>query len=284
MISKGQTFGLLAPAVLLLIATGVIPLALVFFYSTHENFGSEFFFVGVQWYQEALLSPDFQFNVLRSLLFSCLALVVEMPLGLFIALRLPREGRLTSVLVVLMVLPLLTPNIVVAYLFKALSLPQYGPLTWIAAWVGWDFNLNHVFSAWYLLILMDCWHWTSLIVLFAHAGLKAIPEEYYRAAAVDAATPWGVFRFVQWPRLKLMLGIAAILRFMDSFMIYAEPLVTTHGGPKDATTFVARAFVQTKKTQFELGYGSAISVFCFMIVLVFAFALFKLTTRQEHRA
>ena len=283
MISKTKTFGLLIPSVLLLMATGVIPLALVFYYSTHENFGSEFFFVGTQWYQQALQSPDFQFNVLRSFVFSCLALSVEMPLGLFVALHLPREGKLTSVLVVLMVLPLLTPNIVVAYLFKALSLPVFGPLTWLESLVGWDFNLNHIFSAWFLLILMDCWHWTSLVVLFAHAGLKAIPNEYYRAAAIDAASPWGVFRYVQWPRLKLMLGIAAILRFMDSFMIYAEPLVTTHGGPKDYTTFVARAFVQTKKTQFELGYGSAISVFCFMIVIIFSFALFRISMRQEPR-
>ena len=280
MISKAHAFGLLAPAVLLLIATGVIPLALVFFYSPHENFGSQFFFVGLQWYAQALLSPDFQQNVLRSLLFSGLALAVDLPLGLLVALRLPREGKLTSVLVVLMVLPLLTPNIVVAYLFKALSLPAVGPITWLAAWMGWDFNLNHLLPAWALLIFMDAWHWTSLVVLFAHAGLKAIPTEYYRAAAVDAATPWGVFRFVQWPRLKLMLGIAAILRFMDSFMIYAEPLVTTHGGPRDTTTFVARAFVQTKKTQFELGYGSAISVFCFAIVVVFALALFQLSQRE----
>jgi glycerol transport system permease protein len=284
MISKAQSFGLLAPAVLLLIATGVYPLALVFFYSTHENFGSQFFFVGAQWYGEALLSSDFPHNVVRSLLFSCLVLVIEMPLGLWVALRLPREGRLASVLVVLMVLPLLTPNIVVGYLFKALSLPQVGLLTWIVSLAGWNLNLNSVLPAWTLLIFMDCWHWTSLIVLFAYAGLKAIPTEYYFAASIDGASPWGTFRYVQWPHLKLMLGIAAILRFMDSFMIYAEPLVTTHGGPGTATTFVARAFFQTKKTQFELGYGAAVSVFCFAIVVIFALLLFRLMMQQEHKA
>lgn len=281
MISRAQAIGLLTPAVLLLIATGVFPLALVFFYSTHENFGSDFFFVGTQWYSQALLSSGFIFDALRSLAFSCLTLAIELPLGLFVALRLPREGRMSSIIVVLMVLPLLTPNIVVAYLFKALSLPLVGPLTWIASQVGWDFNLNHVIPAWFLLVVMDCWHWTSLVVLFAHAGLKAIPTEYYRAAWIDAATPWGIFLYVQWPRLKLMLGIAAILRFMDSFMIYAEPLVTTHGGPGTATSFVARAFFQTKKTQFELGYGAAVSIFCFMIVVIFAAALFRLAMRQE---
>jgi glycerol transport system permease protein len=81
-----------------------------------------------------------------------------------------------------------------------------------------------------------------------------------------------------------LLGIAAILRFMDSFMIYAEPLVVTHGGPRTATSFVATAFYQTKKSQFELGYGAAVSLTCFAIVTAFALVLFRLLTRDEARA
>ena len=281
MITKVQTLGLLTPAVLMLMVIGVWPLALVVFYSVHENFGSDSVFVGTQWYSQAYFSSDFQNNLLRSIGFSALALVIELPMGLFIALRLPREGRLLSTLVILMVLPLLTPNIVVGYLFKALSLPHTGLLTWVVSIFGLDLNLNSPISAWCVIILMDVWHWTSLVVLFAYAGLKAIPEEYYRAASVDAASGWAVFRYVQWPRLKLMLSIAAILRFMDTFMIYAEPLAVTHGGPKTATSFVASAFFQSKKTQFELGFGAAISVTCFVIVAVFAFVLFNLVTRQS---
>ncbi|MEO6610069.1 MAG: sugar ABC transporter permease [Aestuariivirga sp.] len=280
MISKIQTFGLLAPAVVMLLVIGVWPLALVAFYSVHENFGSEAVFVGSQWYAQAYFSSDFQNNMLRSLGFSVLALAIELPLGLLIALSLPRKGKLLAALVVLLVLPLLTPNIVVGYLFKALSLPHTGLLTWVFSAVGLDLNLNSPVTAWCVIVLMDVWHWTSLVVLFAYAGLKAIPEEYYYAARVDAASAWGIFRHVQWPRLKLMLAIAAILRFMDTFMIYAEPLAVTHGGPKTATSFVASAFFQSKKTQFELGFGAAISMTCFVIVVGFAFVLFKLLTRQ----
>jgi len=265
----------------MLVVIGVWPLALVVFYSVHENFGAESVFVGTQWYSQAYFSSDFQNNLLRSFGFSILALTLELPLGLFIALRLPRKGKLLSALVVLMVLPLLTPNIVVGYLFKALSLPNTGLLTRAILIFGLDLNLNNPIAAWCVIILMDVWHWTSLVVLFAYAGLKAIPEEYYRAASVDAASGWAVFRYVQWPKLKLMLSVAAILRFMDTFMIYAEPLAVTHGGPKTATSFVASAFFQSKKTQFELGFGAAISVTCFAIVVVFAFVLFKLVTRQS---
>ncbi len=283
MINKSSTAVLLSPAVMVLLLTGVYPLALVFYYSTHENFGSQFLFVGTQWFEQALTSSDFPSNLARSFLYSLLVLSLELPLGLYVALRLPQEGKLVSLLLVLIALPLLMPNIVVAYLFKALSLPGVGPLTWLASMIGVNFNLNSVSWAWFFLILMDCWHWTSLVVLFAYAGLKAIPSEYYRAAAVDAATAWGVFRHVQWPRLKLMLGIAAILRFMDALMIYAEPLVTTHGGPRTTTSFVARAFFQTKKTQFELGYGATVGVICLAIVFAFAATLYVMAMRQAQK-
>ena len=237
-------------------------------------------FVGAQWYAQMLSSPEFFFNVLRSFAFSGLALAVELPLGLLIAIRLPLNGKLASILLVLMVLPLLTPNLVVGYLFKALALPQVGLLTWFVSLVGFDFDLKSATASWCLLIIMDVWHWTSLVVLFTYAGLKAIPEEYYRAAQIDAASAWGTFRYVQFPRLKVMLGIATILRFMDSFMIYSEPLVLTHGGPKTSTAFVASAFFQTKKSQFELGYGSAVSIFCFLVVIIVSLALFRLMIRQ----
>lgn len=90
----------------------------------------------------------------------------------------PRHGKLSSVLIALMVLPLLTPNIVVGYLFNALSLPRFGPLAWAASHFGLDLVPDTTISAWALLLLMDVWHWASLVVLFAYAGLKAIPEEY----------------------------------------------------------------------------------------------------------
>ena len=105
MIPKAQTFGLLAPAVLMLMIIGVWPLVLVVFYSVHENFGSESVFVGAQWFSKAYFSSDFQYTLMRSFLFSFLALTIELPLGLVIALKLPRKGKLLSALVALMVLP-----------------------------------------------------------------------------------------------------------------------------------------------------------------------------------
>src|SRR4029077_17547259 len=78
------------------------------------------------------------------------------------------------------------------------------------------------FAAWFTIVLMDVWHWTSLVVLLCYAGLVSIPDAYYQAAKTDGSRRWAVFRFIQLPKLKYVLTIAILLRFMDSFMIYTE--------------------------------------------------------------
>jgi glycerol transport system permease protein len=285
MTSKAQTTALLAPAVLVLLASGVLPLAFVFFYSVNDTFaGNSFLFVGLQWFKQVLASPDFQWALLRSLSFSLLALAVQLPLGLYIALKLPRQGKLASTLVVLMALPLLTPTIVVGYLFKVLSLPNAGLLTNVLALLGIPLDMNSKIATWAVLILMDCWHWTSLVVLLAYAGLKAIPDDYYRAARIDGASPWAVFRFVQLPRLKMVLAIAALLRFMDSFVIYTEAYVVTRGGPGVSTNFLSHELVQTSTIQFDLGEGSAMAVIYFFIVLAVSLLFFRQVMQKERAA
>ena len=267
---------LLTPAVLVMTACGVIPLAFVFFYSVNDTFaGNSFLFVGSQWFQQVLLSRDFQWALLRSLGFSVAALLIEIPLGLYIALRMPRDGRLAAVLIVLMAIPLLTPTLVVGYLWKVLSLPETGLLTNLVGLFGLELNMNSKVTTWIVLLLMDVWHWTSFVVLLAYAGLKAIPEDYYRAARIDGASPFRIFRYVQLPKLKLVLSIAILLRFMDSFVIYTEAYVVSRGGPGVSTTFLSHELVQTATIQFDLGEGSAMAVIYFTIVLLVSLALFR---------
>ena len=86
---------------------------------------------------------------------------------------------------------------------------------------------------------MDVWHWTSLVALLCYAGLLSIPDAYYQAAKIDGASRWAVFRYIQLPKMKRVLLIAVLLRFMDSFMIYTEPFVVTGGGPGNSTTFLS---------------------------------------------
>jgi glycerol transport system permease protein len=275
----------LSPALLVLALTGVIPMAIVAYYSVHDTFaGNSFIWVGADWFEQVLTSPEFFGALGRSILFSVLVLAIQIPLGIFIALRMPAKGFLSSLYIVLIAIPLLTPYIVVGYLWKVLSLPKIGLVTAAAGLAGFDWSMNNAVIVWATLALMDTWHWTSLVVLLCFAGLRAIPDDYYRAAKIDGASGWAIFRFIQLPKLKLVLLIAVLLRFMDSFMIYTEAYVITRGGPGVATTFLSHQLVQTSLIQFDLGEGGAMAVIYFLIVACVSWAFFRLIVPKHARA
>jgi glycerol transport system permease protein len=130
-------------------------------------------------------------------------------------------------------------------------------------------------DAWVTVLIMDVWHWTSLVALLAFAGLRSIPEAYYHAATIDGASRWAVFRYIQLPRMRAVLMIAVLLRFMDSFMIYTEPFVLTGGGPGTATTFLSQYLTQKAVGQFDLGPAAAFSLVYFLIILLACFVLYN---------
>ena len=136
-------------------------------------------------------------------------------------------------------------------------------------------------DAWVTLIVMDVWHWTSLVALLAYAGLVSIPDAFYQAARIDGASGWAVFRFVQAPKMARVLTIAVLLRFMDSFMIYTEPFVVTGGGPGNSTTFLSIDLVQMAVGQFDLGPAAAMSIIYFLIILLFSWVFYAVMTRHD---
>ena len=103
----------------------------------------------------------------------------------------------------------------------------------------------------------------------------AMADAYYQAARIDGASRFAVFRFIQLPKLRNVLMIAVLLRFMDSFMIYTEPFVLTGGGPGNATTFLSQYLTQKAVGQFDLGPAAAFSLIYFLIILLFSFILYN---------
>lgn len=267
---------LLLPALLVMVLSGVIPACFVAFYSVHDTFsGNSFVWVGADWYLNVLTSREFWWAFARSLGFAFLALVVQIPLGIYIALRIPASGRLAAIYIILLAIPLLAPAIVVGYLWKVISTPGVGLLPGLTGLVGLDYDMNNPLVVWMTLLLMDCWHWTSLVVLLCYAGLRSIPQAYYQAARIDGAGSWAVFRNIQLPKLRLVLLIAVLLRLMDSFMIYAEAYVVTRGGPGVSTTFLSHELIQTATIQFDLGEGGAMAIIYLAIVLAVSWMFFS---------
>lgn len=276
---------MLFPALLVMLVSGALPAAFVAYYSVHDTFaGNSFVWVGADWYRSVLSSPEFWRALARSLGFAALALAIEIPLGIWIALRLPPSGPLASLLIVLLAIPLLAPLIVVGYLWKVMSAPDIGLLPALAGFLGLGYDMNNPVVVWATLLLMDAWHWTSLVVLLCYAGLRAIPEDYYRAARIDGAGAWAVFRHIQLPRLRLVLLIAILLRLMDSLTIYAEAYVVTRGGPGVATTFLSHELIQTATIEFDLGQGGAMSIIYLVLVLVISWAFFSLIVPKRRAA
>ena len=273
------------PVVTLVAFNAVIPLMTVVNYSVQESFGENvFFWSGVRWFEEVLNSSRFHEALLRQILFTAIVLVIEIPLGLAIALAMPRRGPWVSVCLVLMALPLLIPWNVVGAMWNIMALPEIGLLGKAINALGITYNYTRQpISAWFTIILMDVWHWTSLVVLLCYAGLVSIPDAYYQAARIDAARPWAVFRYIQLPKLRYVLTIAILLRFMDSFMIYTEVVVLTGGGPGNATTFLSIDLVKTALGQFDLGPAAAMSIIYFLIILLASWLFYTLMTRREAR-
>jgi glycerol transport system permease protein len=283
-VQKQRGWLFVLPVLILVAFNALIPLMTVVNYSVQETFGNnQFFWQGLGWFEDVLRSERFHAALGRQLLFTFTILLIEIPLGVAIALAMPRQGIWVPVCLVLMALPLLIPWNVVGAMWNIFTLPDIGLLGYFLNNVlGIDYNMTQSpLAAWITIIAMDVWHWTSLVVLLAYAGLISIPDAFYQAARIDGASKWAVFRFIQLPKMKRVLTIAVLLRFMDSFNIYTEPFVLTGGGPGNSTTLLSIDLVKVALGQFDLGPAAAMSLIYFSITLGVSWIFYTLMTRDE---
>jgi len=271
------------PVVALVAFNALVPLMTVVNYSVQETFGNNvFFWHGIGWFRDVLTSDRFQAALGRQLLYTAIILAIEVPLGVAIALCMPKKGVWVSVCLVLMALPLLIPWNVVGAMWNIYALPDIGLLGYGLNALGFKYNMTQdPLAAWFTMVMMDVWHWTSLVSLLAYAGLTSIPEAYYQAARIDGARPLAVFLHIQLPKMKRVLTIAILLRFMDSFMIYTEPFVLTGGGPGNSTTLLSIDLVKIALGQFDLGPAAAMSLIYFLITLLVSWVFYTLMTRHD---
>ena len=281
---------LVLPVLLIVSFSAVIPLMTVVNYSVQDTFGNnQFFWNGVGWFSELLdpksdLGGRFIDSLWRNLIFSAVILAIQVPLGIVIALSMPREGWSVALCLVLMALPLLIPWNVVGTIWQIFARGDIGLLGATVNGLGIPYNyVADPIAAWVTIVTMDVWHWTSLVALLCYAGLKSIPDAYYQAARIDGASRWAVFRTIQLPKMKRVLLIAVLLRFMDSFMIYTEPFVVTGGGPGNSTTFLSIELVKLALGQFDLGKAAALSIVYNLIILVVCWVFYTVMTAADAR-
>jgi glycerol transport system permease protein len=273
---------LILPVILCVAFSAILPLMTVVNYSVQDILGPEQrVFVGREWYHKVLTDPELHGALVRQLIFSGVVLLCELPFGVLIALCMPLEGVGASLALVLLGLPLLIPWNVVGTIWQVFARSDIGLGGVLMNQLGFDYNYTaDSVDAWMTVLVMDIWHWTPLVALLAYAGLRSIPRAYYQAAHIDGASRFAIFRFIELPKLKGVLTIAVLLRFMDSFMIYTEPFVLTGGGPGNSTTFLSQYLARLAVGQFDLGPAAAFSIVYFLVILLFSYVFYSAMTQD----
>ncbi len=279
---KQRPWVFLLPTLLLMSISAFVPLMTVVNYSLHYIFaGSIPEFVGLQNYVEVLNDANFQQALFRQLAYSFIVLIIEIPLGILIALSMPKRGNGVGLSLFLLGVPLLIPYNVVGIVWRLFTQSDIGIIPKFMSVLGYEYNVSlESVDAFMTVLLLDIWHWTPFVALLSYAGLQAIPNAYYQAARIDGASIWKTFSYVTIPKLRPVLTLAILIRFMDSFKIYSEPLLLTGGGPGNATTFLSM-FVARKAESYELGYAGAVSVIYLYIVIVLSYLFFQASTHSK---
>ena len=278
----GVWIGLL-PALVIMIFVGVLPLSIVFHHSFYDIFTLETkFWVGGEWYVETLTSLRFYQSLGRSFGFSLIVMCIQFPLGILIALAIPKVGPLKSTTLILLALPLVVPWNMIPAIWLSLINPDTGMIGRATGFIGYPFDYKFTaLHTWILIVVMDTWHWIGLVAILSFAGLSGIAPGFYQAAAIDQASRWQVFRYIELPKMRGVLTMALLLRFMDSFMIYTEAFGINAGGPKNATAFLSLDLGE-QIAGFDYGPAAARSIIYFAIILCVVFVFVRDNKRQRN--
>ncbi len=267
---------LILPVLICVAFSAIVPLMTVVNYSVQDIISPDRrVYVGLEWFTSIMRDQEVHAAFGRQLMFSFSVLAVELPLGILLALAMPSTGWRSSAVLVIVSLSLLIPWNVVGTIWQIFGRADIGLMGAALHSLGFDYNYTgNPTHAWLTVLLMDVWHWTPLVALLGYAGLRSIPDAYYQAASIDGASKFAVFRYIQLPKMRGVLMIAVLLRFMDSFMIYTEPFVLTGGGPGNSTTFLSQLLTIKAVGQFDLGPAAAFSLIYFLIILMMCFILY----------
>ena len=212
-------------------------------------------------YQQAFTSNEFVQSVWVQVELSGITVVMQLLVGLGIALLLDRPSRFMQTVRTGFLVPMVLPPIVVAIIWKVIYIPAVSPLHRLAAYVGLPFHslISNGDTAIWAIAAADTWEWFPFTMLMTLAALQMIPKEPQEAARIDGAGPVQLFWHVRLPYIRGTLVVALLFRLIDSIKAFPLIYLLTDGGPGGATDVTNYyAFVQTFNFAYW-GYGSAIA-------------------------
>ena len=273
---------LAAPALIAMLLVMGFPLLYLCYMSLHRwsliGFSAPRF-IGADNFAALVGDDRFVNSLWRTLYFTALGLASNMPVGLGIALLLDQRFPTRNLLRALMILPMVATPAAMGLVWVVMLDPSLGIFRYMFRIIGvanpplWLSNPDWVVPT---LVGVDGWMWTPMVALICMAGLAALPTEPFEAARVDGASAWQRFRFITFPLLAPTLLIAAMLRVMDLLKVIDIVYVMTGGGPGHASETINLYNYLVALSYDKIGYGSAVALVLFALVLVCTVALIRL--------
>jgi len=263
---RGDGYRFVIPALILLSLVTVYPLVYVFYLSLYRRLliFDISRFVGFENYL-FLFRDDRFWNALKNTIyFTVTSVSLELLLGLFIAILLNRTFRFKGMMRAIILIPWAIPTVVSAKMWEWMYNTDFGVLNYL---LGMKINwLGSPFWAMNAAIFMDVWKTTPFVTILLMAGLQVIPQEIYRAARVDGAGIFAIFRKITLPLLKPVILVVLLFRTLDAFRVFDAIYVLTGGGPANTTETLSIYAYKVLFQTLQFGYGSALSVVIFLCI------------------
>ncbi|MDW3214954.1 MAG: sugar ABC transporter permease [Ilumatobacteraceae bacterium] len=278
------------PALLLLLAFGVLPIVVAGFVSltdldiaglaNRDNVS----FVGLENYRTLLSDGDFWRSIRVTLAFIVIGVPAIIAISLAIAFGLAQgTNRWFRALRTFYFLPAITAIVAISLVWGLLYNTQFGLLNYLLDSVGlpkvnW---LSDPTVAKFSVGIVAVWRATGLNSIIFLAAIQNIPQEYYDAAALDGAGEWQKFRYVTFPLLRFALMFVTVTTLIAWLQFFDEPFVLTDGGPVGATTSVSLFIYREGFSRNQFGYASAGTVALFCLILVVTATQLRLFRRND---
>lgn len=272
-IDRRQKFFFPAPAVAVLLLIIVLPIAFNLYLAfTKWTIGlGDPQFNGLDNFIEAFGDERVWNGLWVMMYFSGASLALEISLGLAIALYFNRNFRGSEIVQAIYIIPFAATPVAVALIWRIMLNPEIGVLNYLLTSIGlppglWVSSSQMVIPT---LVMVDVWKWTPMITLIVLAGLKSLPHDPYEAARIDGANALQIFWYITLPLIRPVLIAALMLRSLDNLKEFDMIYTITQGGPGVASETLYLYSYNVGFGFFKAGYGSALMVIVFMIVLVF---------------
>jgi multiple sugar transport system permease protein len=270
------------PALIVVLAVIIFPWLFTIWMSFNEwKVGSPTTFVGLANYLRLPTDPRFVEAVGHTLVYSALSVLLPLIFGTLAAVVFHAQFPFRGFLRAIFIMPMMATPVAIALVWTMMFHPQLGVLNYLLSFVGippqlWVFHPDTVIPS---LVLVETWQWTPLVMLIVLGGIAAIPTEPYESAQIDGAGMWQMFRYITLPLITPFLFIAAMIRTIDAVKSFDIIFAITQGGPGSASETVNLYLYSVAFVYYDLGYGSAIAVVFFALIVALAGVLLNLRSR-----